>query len=520
MADFGLGTFSTTARTLVGSESGFLDRDGTLHVTGSDAISATFGTNWVSNHGFIYAYGGGFAAIDADGGVFELLNGKDGVIDAENPTGGTIDLNLSTFAQLVNHGTIHSANSDAIEFSDSDGGATFHLINTGEITANDTTALDLNVGTGTFRIDNSGLISSSGATIDVDQDIGGIGNHILINSGHIVGSGDDGANFAIGTSGGLQIANSGTITGWSEAIQSTRDNIVRILNTGILESIGTDIAVNIEGGTDVIRNAGHILGDVYMGGGTDLFEGTGGVVNGTVYGESGNDTLAGGEEADKLDGGGDDDKLVGRGGDDYLNGGSGSDVILGGAGNDEIDGGTNSDTLNGNSGDDTIFGNLDSDLLVGQDGSDFLDGGNQDDLLDGGNGDDTLEGGDGNDILRGRAGEDDLAGGLGRDLLTGGEGADNFVFRSIAGTVAGANRDQIMDFEQGVDTIVIAGLSPGVFEFRGTAAFAPSGNPEIRLNETATGSTIVQIDNNGDGTIDAEIRVGGVTGLTADDFVL
>ncbi|WP_370738645.1 hypothetical protein, partial [Maliponia aquimaris] len=81
-------------------------------------------------------------------------------------------------------------------------------------------------------------------------------------------------------------------------------------------------------------------------------------------------------------------------------------------------------------------------------------------------------------------------------------------------------RDQILDFEQGVDIIVVAGLSPGVFEFRGTAAFAPSGNSELRLFETPTGSTIVQFDADGNGTIDAEIRVANVIGLTATDFVL
>ncbi|MBV6638588.1 MAG: hypothetical protein KI788_22105, partial [Mameliella sp.] len=59
-----------------------------------------------------------------------------------------------------------------------------------------------------------------------------------------------------------------------------------------------------------------------------------------------------------------------------------------------------------------------------------------------------------------------------------------------------------------------------VFEFRGTAGFAPSGNPELRLFETATGSTIVQLDVDGDGNADAEIRVANVTGLTADDFAL
>ncbi|OWV47455.1 calcium-binding protein [Mameliella alba] len=201
-------------------------------------------------------------------------------------------------------------------------------------------------------------------------------------------------------------------------------------------------------------------------------------------------------------------------------GGVNDDTIFGGSGDDSIDGGTQNDTVNGGSGNDTILGGTGDDLLVGQDGADRLEGGDNDDTMDGGNGDDVLEGGDGNDILRGRAGEDELAGGLGRDYLTGGQGADFFVFRALAETVVGANRDQILDFEQGVDLISVAGLSPGVFEFRGTAAFAPSGNPELRLLETATGSTIVQLDNNGDGTPDAEIRVANVTGLTADDFVL
>lgn len=182
-------------------------------------------------------------------------------------------------------------------------------------------------------------------------------------------------------------------------------------------------------------------------------------------------------------------------------------------------GGNNNDTMNGNAGHDTLLGGWGHDVLVGQNGSDLLDGGQLDDVLDGGNGDDTLEGGSGNDNLRGRAGEDVLAGGLGQDFLTGGQDADSFVFRSIAETAVGAQRDQILDFEQGVDLIVV-GLSPGVFEFRGTAAFAPSGNPELRLFESATGSTIVQFDADGNGTIDGEIRVANVTGLTADDFVL
>ncbi|MGP6085792.1 calcium-binding protein [Antarctobacter jejuensis] len=521
MADFLRTSVTTIAQTLNGSESGLITRLGGIYSDTTAAVTATSGTNWLTNDGYIYTYNSGNAAINADGGVFELLNGPDGVISAENPSSGTIDMNLSTLGQIVNHGTIYSSNGNAIDFLDSDGGANFQLTNSGSITSQDNNTVDVDTGTGYMYISNSGEIVGEGNALTLANDVSDTSNHVLINSGKITSLASTAVLFNFGDPGGAQISNSGTISGWVGALSTSRATDVRLNNSGLIEHNGTiGQAINFEGGNDLIRNSGTILGDSRLGAGTDTYEASGGLAIGTVFGESGNDTLSGGDAADILDGGGDDDKLVGRGGDDVLDGGTGNDFILGGSGNDDIDGGTNNDTMNGNAGDDTIYGDLGNDILVGQDGSDFLDGGGNDDTLDGGNGDDILEGGDGNDILRGRAGEDDLAGGLGRDFLTGGEGVDNFVFRSTADAGIGANRDQILDFEQGVDVIIVAGLSPGVFEFKGTAAFAPSGNPELRLNETATGSTIVQIDNNGDGTIDAEIRVGGVTGLTADDFVL
>ena len=325
--------------------------------------------------------------------------------------------------------------------------------------------------------------------------------------------------------GGWQILNTGTIQGMAgPAIRVDSDETAyTLVNFGLIQSFdpaGLAIAAN-NTVLSTIRNGGEILGNVLMGSGADRYEAVGdGVTVGTVLGASGNDTVVGGGLDDALNGGLDDDLVVGRDGDDSLYGENGNDMILAGDGNDSVDGGANDDTLNGNAGADTLLGGSGNDILVGQDGSDRLEGGSENDTLDGGAGDDILEGDDGNDILRGRAGEDELAGGLGRDFLTGGQDADVFVFRALAETVVGANRDQILDFEQGVDSIVVAGLSSGVFEFRGTAAFAPSGNPELRLVETATGSTIVQIDADGDGTADAEIRVAGITGLTADDFVL
>jgi Ca2+-binding RTX toxin-like protein len=520
MADFGLGTFSTTARTLDGSQSGFLDRDGTLYVDGDAAVTATTGTNWLSNHGFIYAWGAGHQAVDANGSVFELLNGVDGVIDAENPSDGTVDIDVTISANVVNHGTIHSMNNHAINFQDSDGAARFNLVNTGRITSNDGTAVDVDTGNTYMYLSNSGFISGESNGLVLTADIGNTSTQVLNNTGIIEGLEGTAISFSFGTDGNFNLSNSGTISGWNGALRTSRDTDVRILNSGLLEARGFGGAIDLDGGDDVIINTGTIQGEIYLGFGADYLDNNGGVINGAVDAGSGNDTLAGSDKSDDFAGGADNDTIVGRGGDDLLAGDEGDDFILGGAGNDDIEGGIDNDTINGNAGDDTILGDSGNDILVGQDGSDVLDGSDGLDTMDGGNGDDVLEGGADNDILRGRAGEDELAGGLGRDYLTGGQDADQFVFRALAETVVGALRDQILDFEQGVDLIVVAGLSPGVFEFVGTNAFAPSGNPELRLLETVTGSTIVQIDSDGDGTQDAEIRVANVTGLTADDFVL
>jgi serralysin len=201
-----------------------------------------------------------------------------------------------------------------------------------------------------------------------------------------------------------------------------------------------------------------------------------------------------------------------------LTGDGGADHILAGLGSDVVYGGTANDTINGGGGDDTLDGGTQNDVLVGQDGSDLLYGDEGADTLDGGDGNDVLEGGADNDVLRGRAGEDELAGGLGLDFLTGGADADAFVFRTTAHAGIGATRDQILDFEQGLDLINVVSMSAGVFSFIGTDPFTAIN--QIRVIETATGSSIVQFNTDADLTAEAELRVGGVTGLTMDDFAL
>jgi Ca2+-binding RTX toxin-like protein len=452
-----------------------------------------------SNHGTILSGATGVNSFFGLGS-FSVYNGATGVIGS-----------------YLNHGDGISTRTD------------FSLIrNQGEIYGRRGITLSYSEGS---TVDNSGTITGSG-TGENDAAIShysanGISTapaHRINNSGTLFGATRSEANG--GGQWAIYFHSYGSFDSFARAhVVNTGDIFGNISLGQYDDTIGNagDIIgdVVLGDGDDRVANSGLIGGEVTLGDGADFYSGIGtGVTSGLVLGGVGDDTIVGGDNADLFRGGDDADLLVGRGGNDTMYGEAGNDTLIAGDGDDFLEGGTGDDVVNGNAGADHIYGDVGNDVLVGQDGSDFLDGGDNDDTMDGGNGDDTLEGGDGNDILRGRAGEDELAGGLGRDYLTGGQGADFFVFRALADTVVGANRDQILDFEQGVDLISVAGLSPGVFEFRGTAAFAPSGNPELRLRETATGSTIVQLDNDGDGIADAEIRVANVIGLTADDFVL
>lgn len=129
--------------------------------------------------------------------------------------------------------------------------------------------------------------------------------------------------------------------------------------------------------------------------------------------------------------------------------------VTGSDASQEITGSGSSDVINGLGGDDTISANHNQDTVFGGDGDDVIKGNASDDKLFGEGDNDTLEGGVGNDRLFGGVGEDVIMGGDGDDVLFGGERwvktgdgfADTFVFDSDDG------RDQIWDFETGVDTI-------------------------------------------------------------------
>lgn len=408
---------------------------------------------------------------------------------------------LADNVRIANFGMLSSFTGDAINLSG--GVGTVEILNYGTILANDGEVIDIaSAGDKTITLFNAGTLTARDADLVFDGAIAGIS---ITNTGLM-----EGAGLAMSGTGSSRLVNSGEILVTHVDMRSAGPAV--LINRGtITDRDGTGELIRTGNGAgDTVVNAGTILGDIDLGGGPDFFENAGpGVTAGRVLGGDGVDTLVGGESADRLEGGGGSDTLVGRGGDDVLDGGAADDLILAGLGSDELLGGAGNDTMTGGGGDDSLSGQSEADVLVGQDGSDRLDGGD---------GNDTLEGGDGVDVLRGRAGEDELAGGLGLDFLTGGADADTFVFRTTAHAGTGATRDQILDFEQGSDLINVVSMSPGVFSFVGTDAF--SGPNQVRVIETATGSSIVQFDVNGDGTADAEIRVADVIGLTAEDFAL
>ena len=126
----------------------------------------------------------------------------------------------------------------------------------------------------------------------------------------------------------------------------------------------------------------------------------------------------------------------------------------------------------------------------------------------------VLAGNAGDDSLAGGGGADTLIGGLGRDSLEGGAGADLFRFESGGDSAVGSVRDLILDFETGSDRIDLSAV--GGSTFIGTSAFTGAAG-QVRYAAFA-GTTIVELDGDGDRIGDFQIELDGTFQLGADDF--
>lgn len=215
------------------------------------------------------------------------------------------------------------------------------------------------------------------------------------------------------------------------------------------------------------------------------------------------DYLVGTSGSDIIDALGGNDDVAGRGGDDQLFGGAGDDHIDGNEGNDVIEGGDGFDQLFGGDGDDTLTDNgadWGHSLLYGGNGADLLEVSIGSAELWGEDGDDTLRvsadaqawlyGGWGYDTLIGGAADDLLNGGGEADVLTGGTGKDTF--EGIAYELDG---DVITDYAYGEAIRLQATIT---------------GSPASVVLEQAGADSLLKIDENGDGTVDATITLVGV----------
>ena len=215
-----------------------------------------------------------------------------------------------------------------------------------------------------------------------------------------------------------------------------------------------------------------------------------------VIGGSGADTLVGDTGENALIGGGGNDVILGLAGDDRLVGGDGDDKIRGDEGADKMRGGAGNDTLLYNTdttgvtvdiGNDTASGGhaTGDDIakfenIIGGSGNDVLYGTGGDNELEGNAGNDNLIGRNGNDVLIGGGGDDTLRGGGDTDTLTGGGGADVFEF------VSGSDDDTITDFQVGIDTLKIFGLTSG------DVSFSNAGGGDTLITLTSGDTILVE----------------------------
>jgi Ca2+-binding RTX toxin-like protein len=399
--------------------------------------------------------------------------------------------------------------------------------------------------TGANQVINSGWIEANNFGVLCVQT-----GSFMLNTGTVIGGNGVFFNGA-GTAGTKNtLVNSGVIAGGAGNAVRGDTGVDEITNNGtIIDLIGTS-AINTLDSDDIVTNNGVVQGNataaIKLGNGNDTYNGAGGIVNGKVFGEGGDDTLIGGAGVDVFDGGANNDTLSGGGGADVLEGGSGANTMSGGDGNDNLTATGNLNVANGDNGQDSLFFVGDSNQLFGGNDNDFVGANNNANALFGGGGDDfigatgsgnTLLGGDGNDTVQANGASSMALGEAGNDFvgcsgnstqLFGGDG-DDFVGATGTGNKldGGTGNDALVAGAHSGDTFVFhAGY--GLDSITGFARHGGGGTDVIDLNGFGLNFTTLQpfmADASGNCviTINAAtiLTINGVTKaqLLASDFV-
>jgi len=405
-----------------------------------------------------------------------------------------------------------SANTRQLTFTDGDGSDTLDIgrSSTGTLLGNGGA---IRISGDVSTITNTDLIQAFGNngsdTIRLDETngplpaaqlFGGAGNDTLTGgSGNDLLSGDQGNDTLVGGAG------NDTLLGGAG-------------NDTLIGGAGTDHFFGGDGNDLMIWNPGD---------GSDVFEGGRGLDTAEVNGGSGAEVFtvsAVGDHVDfervspgpfSIDIGGTERLVVnmGDGDDSFTASGNLASLINmtvdGGAGNDSITGGNGNDTLLGGSGDDRLSGGAGNDLIVGGQGSDTASLGAGNDVF-------RWDQGDGSDHVDGGAGSDEM-------LFNGSTNAENFTLSAKAGGGSILTRDLgniVMDMTsiekvtinalQGADNIHINDPSgSGLSEIDvnlGVNGVGDGASDTISI----TDDDQVQVVNNGHG----DITITGVSGAT------
>jgi hypothetical protein len=507
-------------------------------------------TDFLSNDGAIYS-NSSTAVLESGAGNLTVTNGADGAVHGRY---GMVFVTAAAGADTLDNAGAVTGVVQAVEVTS---GASLAVNNGGTISGGTGIAFDASGGN-TDTLDNTGTIRSTVAGGYAIKELG-VGNLDVINgaNGTIAGaqgaivfnasSGSDsldnsgviasGNGEAVSQNGvaSLLVNNSGTITGGLGVVFDGSSGTDTLENSGIIRSLFAGGFAVVESGTANldITNSGHIVGNIALGNGTNIYDGTLGSVTGQVSGGNGSDALTGGAGSDHFFGGGGTgiDVLDGMGGNDVLVDNSSNATIDGGDGNDtinmsaafnasdRIDGGTGRDTLSLN-GDysagvtfaattltnvETItLGNgfkyalttddatvaagqtltVDGSALTGSNTLSFNGTAETDGrfVLTGGASNDVLTGGAGNDVLTGNAGNNLFTGGMGADHIVSAGGHDHFIYND-ASESTGLAHDVITGFNAlegkfdldvtvtGINSEVVSGrLSTGNFDANLTTA--------------------------------------------------
>ena len=429
-----------------------------------------------------------------------------------------------------------------------------------------------------LAVENDNLSGTDAVFSSVSYALGpNIENLTLTGTGNLDATGNSLANVLLGTSGNNVLNGMGgadTMTGFGGD------------DTYWVDNIGDQITEAAGGGIDTVRTTLTVftLGAEFENlayGGSGAFTGTGNGLANVLTGGTGADTLFGGAGNDTLiGGGGSNSRLYGEEGNDrfvvgfsdflsWIDGGAdfdtlavseifytgtvfagieavefspGSNLVITAA---NFKTGMNNAVLSGSGSLEVYMAPTDLELVFGgltiAGGSTIavtVHGSTGDDLIkgligavnsiDGGDGNDQIRGGSLGDIINGGNGDDKIFGANGADIMTGGAGADTFRFQTVSSSGMGAAADQITDFVIGTDKLSFVlidadPVTPGdqAFAFLGTSAFTAGGTGQIRYMNTGA-NLLVQVDVDGNGTVDMEVVLQGLTGqtLTGASFLL